>query len=117
MCIGEREKEGKKRKEWRPHSFLIKLETEATINHYYLEILKLTVRTCVSPVVYMHTHEPFLYATRVVLSVTRQILRCVYTLSRCQRCRVACDAKKYELVFIIYRTMVSERASQVLLQL
>lgn len=58
MCIGEREKEGDKRKEWRPHSFLIKLETEAAINHYYLEKLRLPVRMCFA--CRMHTRKPCL---------------------------------------------------------
>lgn len=38
--------ESERGKEWRPHRFLIKLETEVAINHYYLEKLKLTARMC-----------------------------------------------------------------------
>lgn len=37
---GKGEGGGTERKEWRPHRFLIKLETEVAINHYYLEKLK-----------------------------------------------------------------------------
>lgn len=80
MCIGEREEEGKKRKEWRPHSFLIKLETEAAINHYYLEKLKLAVRECVSPL--SHTYKAFSTRTRIVCNTTDSILFI--------RCRMHC---------------------------
>jgi len=83
VCVGihvyRREEEGgEKWKEWRPHSFLIKLETEAAINHYYLEKLKLAVRMCFA--CRMHTRKPFVYANACRGWRDRFSLCCLYAI-------------------------------------